>query len=75
MSWTLDRSFAAATVAIALATIAGLLTAGAQPGGPMAPGGPLEGLAWVIAPLVAGVTALAALIRQRGGADELPPED
>lgn len=75
MSWTLDRSFAAAAVAIALATIAGLLTAGAQPGGPMAPGGPFEGLAWGIAPLVAGITALAALIRQRGAGDEPPGED
>lgn len=74
MGWTLDRSFAAATVAIALATVAGLLTAGAQAGGPFAPGGALEAWSWAIAPVVAGVTALAALVRQRGHVDDDPDD-
>lgn len=54
--WSLDRGFSAAFVAIVLATVAGVLTA------------QLPGEPWV-APVVAGITALAALIRRHGGAD------
>lgn len=55
--WTLDLSFAAAVVAIVLSTVAGVLTA------------QLPGVPWV-APVVAGITALAALVRREGGADD-----
>lgn len=55
--WTLDLRFAAAVLAIVLGTVAGVLTA------------VFPGLPWV-PPVVAGIAALAALIRREGGADD-----
>lgn len=54
--WSLDIGFASAVVAILLSTVAGVLTAS------------MPGVPWV-APVVAGITALAVLIRREGGAD------
>lgn len=53
---TLTKTFWAAVVAIVLGTITGLLAAAAGPGAP------LEG-SWLVAPLVAGITGLATLIK------------
>jgi len=56
----LDTSFTAAVVAIVLATFAGVLTAV----------WPSDAHPWV-SPIVAGITALAALIRRRFQAPEI----
>lgn len=57
--WTLDLRFAAAVLAIVLGTVAGVLTA------------TLPGVAWV-PPVVAGITALAALVRRTGDVPDDP---
>lgn len=54
MRWTLDTSFAAALAAIILGTLAGVLSV-------VFPGAP-----WV-APVVAGLAALGALLRRTAG--------
>lgn len=59
---TLTKTFYAATVAIALGTITGLLSAAS------AAGGPIEG-AWWSAPVIAGITAFATLIKITFGVD------
>lgn len=56
MNYTFDTRYATAILAIVLGTIAGVLTAAVQAGGP------LEGAFWV-APVVLGITALATLIK------------
>lgn len=58
MNYAIDRTFAAAVVAIVLGTLAAVLTAAVQPGAP------LEGQFWVV-PVVGGITALAALTRSQ----------
>jgi len=60
MRYALDTSFAAAVAAIVASTIAGVLTAV----------WPSDAHPWV-APIVAGITALAALIRRRFEAPEV----
>jgi len=54
----LDKTLTAAVVAIVLGTLAGVLTAETQPGAALA------GAVWV-PPVVAGITAIAALIRRQ----------
>jgi len=53
---TIRSPFLAAVFAIVLSTLSGVLSAAGQPGQP------LEGAFW-IAPVVIGITALAALVR------------
>jgi len=60
MRYALDTSFAAALLAIVLATAAGVLTAV----------WPADAHPWV-SPVVAGITAAAALIRRRFDAPEV----
>jgi hypothetical protein len=56
----IDTSLMTGIIAIVFATAAGLLTAAGQEGGPLAGG-------WYIPPLVAGITAVAALLQKRAG--------
>lgn len=56
----IDTSLITGIVAIVFATSAGLLTAAGQEGGPLAGG-------WYIPPIVAGITAIAALLQKRAG--------
>lgn len=59
MTYTLDRSFVAATVAIVLGAVAGIITAMY----------PSDANAWVPA-VVAGITAFASLLRRQFHLDD-----
>lgn len=60
---TLTKTFYAATVAIILGTVTGVLSAAAGAGGP------IEG-AWWAAPVIAGITGWATLIKIEFGVNE-----